>query len=128
MATIEITLAQGLQMPLARLLSVMAHLKPHEREAAVLAFACNFVLLGSYDILKPLRDTMATIYGVADLQHLFIGTFILIFLCSLLFSWFAARAALSRRGRGQVLSRRSNIRYRRYKNPGVPEFRPQRTS
>src|SRR5260221_5128524 len=39
---------------------------------------------------------MATIYGVAGLQNLFTGTFILIFLCSPLFSWFAARVALSR--------------------------------
>jgi hypothetical protein len=34
-------------MPLARLLSVTAHVKPHERIAAVLAFACNFALLGA---------------------------------------------------------------------------------
>jgi ATP:ADP antiporter, AAA family len=83
-------------MPLARLSSVMGHVKPHERKAAVLAFVCNFVLLSSYYILRPLRDTMATIFGVADLQNLFTGTFILIFLFSPLFSWFAARAALSR--------------------------------
>jgi len=89
-------MAQDLQMPPARLLSVMAHVKPHERKAAVLAFACNFVLLGGYYILRPVRDTMATIFGVAELQNLFTGTFILIFLCSPLFSWFAARTALSR--------------------------------
>jgi AAA family ATP:ADP antiporter len=83
-------------MPPALLLNVMTHVMPHERKAAVLAFACNFVLLGSYYILRPLRDTMATIFGVAELQHLFTGTFILIFLCAPLFSWFAARTALSR--------------------------------
>ena len=92
----RITMAQGLQMALARLLSAMADVKPQERKAAALAFACNFVLLGSYYILRPLRDTMATIFGVAELQNLFTGTFILIFLCSPLFSWFAARTALSR--------------------------------
>jgi len=68
-ATIEIIMAQDLQMPLARLLSVVAHVKPHERKAAVLAFACNFVLLGSYYILRSLRDTMATIFGVAELSN-----------------------------------------------------------
>ena len=83
-------------MPLAHLLGVVAPVKPHEHKAAVLAFACNFVLLGSYYILRPLRDTMATIYGVGELQNLFTGTFILIFLCSPLFSWFAARTSLSR--------------------------------
>jgi ATP:ADP antiporter, AAA family len=83
-------------MPLTRLLSVMAPVEPHERKAAALAFACNFALLGSYYILRPLRDTMATIYGVGALQNLFTGSFILIFLCSPLFSWVAARTALSR--------------------------------
>src|SRR5436190_22115662 len=74
----------------------MGHVKPHERKAAVLAFACNFLLLSSYYILRPLRDTMATIFGVDELQNLFTGTFILIFLCSPLFAWFAARTPLSR--------------------------------
>ena len=83
-------------MPLARVLSVMGHVKPHERKAAVLAFACNFLLLSSYYILRPLRDTTATIFGVGELQNLFTGTFILIFLCSPLFAWFAARVTLSR--------------------------------
>jgi AAA family ATP:ADP antiporter len=83
-------------MPLARLSSVMGHVKPHERKAAVLAFACNFLLLSSYYILRPLRDTTGTIFGVAELQNLFTGTFILIFLCSPLFSWFAARVSLAR--------------------------------
>src|SRR3954463_7599425 len=76
----KIIMAQVLQMPLARLLSVMAQVMPHERKAAVLAFACNFALLGSSYILRPLRDTMGTIFGVAELQNLFTGTFILIFL------------------------------------------------
>ncbi len=30
---------------------------PHERRALALAFACNFLLLGSYYILRPVRDT-----------------------------------------------------------------------
>ena len=83
-------------MLLARLLGIGAHAAPQERHAAIFSFACNFVLLGSYYILRPLRDTMATVFGVAELQNLFTGTFVLIFLAAPLFSWFAARVKLSR--------------------------------
>ena len=83
-------------MDLARLLGITAQVEPHERKAAILAFACNFVLLGSYYTLRPLRDTMGTVFGVADLQNLFTGTFVLIFLAAPLFSWCAARVTLSR--------------------------------
>ena len=89
-------MAQGLQTPLARLLIVTANAQPHEHKAAALAFACNFLLLSSYYILRPLRDTMATVFGVDELQNLFTGTFILVLLCSPVFSWFAARVSLSR--------------------------------
>ena len=80
----------------ARLWNVMAQAEPQERKAAALAFACNFVLLASYYILRPLRDTMATVFGVAELQNLFTGTFILIFLCAPVYAWFAARTAISK--------------------------------
>jgi AAA family ATP:ADP antiporter len=89
-------MAQDSQLRLARLLGITAQVAPHERKAAILAFACNFVLLGSYYILRPLRDTMGTVFGVADLQNLFTGTFVLIFLAAPLFSWCAARVTLSR--------------------------------
>jgi AAA family ATP:ADP antiporter len=81
---------------LARLLGIGAHAAPQERRAALLSFACNFVLLGSYYILRPLRDTMATVFGVNELQNLYTGTFVLIFLAAPLFSWIAARVKLSR--------------------------------
>lgn len=90
------TMAEDSQLRLARLLGMSARAEPHERKAAILAFACNFVLLGSYYILRPLRDTMATVFGVSELQNLFTGTFVLIFVASPLFSWCAARVRLSR--------------------------------
>src|SRR5271170_7416993 len=89
-------MALNSQNGLARLLGVTDQVAPHERKAVLLAFACNFMLLGSYYILRPLRDTMATVFGVADLQNLFTGTFVVIFLASPLFSWCAARVKLSR--------------------------------
>ena len=41
------------------------------------ASACNFVLVGSYYLLRPVRDAMASVFGVGELQHLFTGTLIL---------------------------------------------------
>ncbi|HEY1876265.1 MAG TPA: hypothetical protein VGG66_02305, partial [Rhizomicrobium sp.] len=65
-------------------------------KAVLLAFSCNFVLLASYYILRPLRDSMATVFGVAQLQDLFTGTFILTLLLAPVFAWCAARVRLSR--------------------------------
>jgi ATP:ADP antiporter, AAA family len=70
--------------------------RPHERKAAMLAFACNFVLLGSYYILRPVRDAMATVFGVEHLQELFTGTLILTLICAPLFAWFTDTFKLSR--------------------------------
>ena len=87
---------QDSRLWLGRVLGIAAPAQPHERRAALLSFACNFMLLGSYYILRPLRDTMATVFGVAELQNLFTGTFVLIFLCAPLYAWAAARMKLSR--------------------------------
>ena len=65
-------------------------------KAALFAFLCNFVLLASYYILRPVRDTMATVFGVAELQNLFTGTFVLTLLCAPLFAWAAASVRLER--------------------------------
>lgn len=80
----------------ARVLNFAAEVEPYERKATILAFFFNFVLLGTYYILRPLRDTMGTVFGVVYLQDLFTGTFILIFLSAPLFSWAASRTNLTR--------------------------------
>jgi AAA family ATP:ADP antiporter len=41
--------------------------RPYEIRAVVLAFTCNFVLMGSYYLLRPVRDAMATVFGVNQL-------------------------------------------------------------
>ena len=70
--------------------------KPEEFRAALIAFSCNFALLASYYILRPVRDTMATVFGVAELQELFTGTFVLTVLLAPVFAWCAARFTLNR--------------------------------
>src|ERR1700678_811953 len=81
---------------LLRALNLATRVAPHELRAVALAFACNFVLLGSYYILRPIRDVMATVYGVERLPYLFTGTFILTFACSQLYTGLAARFKLTR--------------------------------
>jgi AAA family ATP:ADP antiporter len=77
-------------------LKLIANVAPHERKALVLAFLCNFVLLGSYYILRPVRDAMATVFGVEQLQNLFTGTLVLTLLCSPVFAWLTDTFKLSR--------------------------------
>jgi ATP:ADP antiporter, AAA family len=79
-----------------RLLRVSARVAPHERRAVLLAFVCYFFLLGSYYILRPVRDTVATVFGTASLQNLFTATFVGTMIFSPLFGALASRLKLSR--------------------------------
>jgi AAA family ATP:ADP antiporter len=79
-----------------RLTGTASKARPHELKAALLAFACNFILLASYYILRPLRDTMATVFGVSQLQNLFTATFVLTVLLAPFFAWCIANVKLSR--------------------------------
>jgi len=72
----------------------LIHIEPHERAAVTLAFLCNFMLLGSYYILRPVRDTVATVFGVDQLQLLFTGTFIGTLIASPLYAALASRVKL----------------------------------
>jgi len=78
------------------LLTRSTQVLPHERRVVLLAFACNFLLLASYYILKPVRDTVAADFGVDQLQLLFTGTFIATLIASPVYAWLAARVRLNR--------------------------------
>ena len=77
----------------ARLLQRTAQIEPHERKAVALAFLCNFMLLGSYYILRPVRDTVATVFGVDNLQYLFTGTFVGTLIASPIYVLLASKVA-----------------------------------
>jgi ATP:ADP antiporter, AAA family len=81
---------------LARLLGLATQVAPQERRAVTLAFICNFVLLGSYYILRPVRDTVATVVGVERLQLLFTATFVGTLVASPLYTMLASRLKLAR--------------------------------
>jgi AAA family ATP:ADP antiporter len=78
------------------LTALIARVAPHERKAFVLAFVCYFVLFASYYILRPVRDAMATVFGVEQLQNLFTGTLVLTLICSPLYAWLTTTFKLSR--------------------------------
>jgi AAA family ATP:ADP antiporter len=81
---------------LARLIGLTVSVEPQEVKAVALAFLFNFVLLGSYYILRPVRDTMATVFGVQALQSLFTGTFVITLICAPVFAWCASKVKLAR--------------------------------
>jgi AAA family ATP:ADP antiporter len=89
-------MARSVLSPLSRLAARFVEVHPSEVRGAMLAFACNFILLASYYILRPLRDTMATVFGVAELQNLFTATFVLTLICAPIFAWCAANIRLTR--------------------------------
>jgi AAA family ATP:ADP antiporter len=72
----------------------LVRVEPHERRAVLLAFVCHLVLYASYYILRPVRDTMATVFGSAQLQDLFTGTFIATLVASPIFATIASRVKI----------------------------------
>ena len=79
----------------SRALKHIAGIEPNEVKAVVTAFVYFFFLMASYFILRPLRDTMGTVYGVAHLQELFTGTFVLSFIVAPVFAGLASRVRLA---------------------------------
>jgi len=77
------------------LIGRFVEVEPHEVRAVTLAFSCNFALLASYYLLRPIRDAMATVFGVDQLQNLFTGTLILTLVCSPVFAWLTEHFKLS---------------------------------
>src|SRR5580700_10126567 len=79
----------------SRMLRRIAGVEHHEIKVALTAFIYFFLLMTSYFILRPLRDTMGTIYGVAHLQELFTGTFLLSLVVAPVFAGLASRIRLA---------------------------------
>ena len=68
----------------------------NEIKTVLTSFVYFFFLMASYFILRPLRDTMGTVYGVPHLQELFTGTFLVSLVAAPIFSGLAWRIRLSR--------------------------------
>ena len=88
-------LGQVISTAFHRLLHKASEIRPYEVKAVSLSFVYFFFLLGSYYILRPLRDAMGTVYGVDDLEVLWTYTFIFSFIAVPVFGFFASRMRLS---------------------------------
>ena len=66
-------------------------LKAHEYVAVAWSFAYFFCVLGSYYILRPVREAMAVGSGPDTIPYLFIGTFLAMLVATPIFGWVASR-------------------------------------
>jgi len=73
-----------------------AQVRAGEGAALALCCACNFLLLACFYVLRPVRDTMATVLGTARLQELFTATFVGSLVASPLYAALASRLRLQR--------------------------------
>jgi ATP:ADP antiporter, AAA family len=74
-----------------RLLSKAVAITPSELKAVILSFLYCFSLLGSYYILRPLRDEMGVAGGTKNLPWLFTATFIALLAAAPLLAALVAR-------------------------------------
>lgn len=81
--------------PLARFFKLLAAVEPHEFRAVLLSMLSFFFLFGSYSVVKPVRDTMGTVYGVSHLQELFTATLLASLIFAPLYAGLASRMKLS---------------------------------
>ena len=80
---------------LARALKTIANVEPRETTAVVVSFVYFALLMGSYFIVRPVRDAMGTVYGVGNLQELYTGTFAASFVLAPAYAWLASRIRLA---------------------------------
>jgi AAA family ATP:ADP antiporter len=73
----------------------VAAVEPFEVRAVILSMLYFFFLFGSYSVIKPVRDAMGTVYGVAHLQELFTATLVASLVFAPLYSGLASRIKLS---------------------------------
>jgi AAA family ATP:ADP antiporter len=63
----------------------------HELPALAWSFACFFLLLAAYYVLRPVRDAMAAQIGREAVQQLFIYTFVAMLAAVPVYGWLCAR-------------------------------------
>jgi AAA family ATP:ADP antiporter len=70
--------------------------KPDELRALGLAFVFNFIVLGSYYVLRPIRDDIGAAGGLENLSWMYTGTMVTMLLANALFSALVARSSRRR--------------------------------
>jgi AAA family ATP:ADP antiporter len=78
-----------------RIFSKIVDVKPSELRALLLAFVFNFVVLGGYYVIRPIRDEIGADRGVENLPWMYTGTLIGMLIANTLYAAIVAR--MSRR-------------------------------
>ena len=78
-----------------RILAKIVDFKPSEMRALLLAFVFNFVVLGGYYVIRPIRDEIGADRGVENLPWMYTGTLIGMLIANALYAAIVAR--MSRR-------------------------------
>jgi AAA family ATP:ADP antiporter len=78
-----------------RVLDKIVDVKTDELRALGLAFVFNFVVLGSYYVIRPIRDNIGAEGGLENLPWMYTGTLVAMLIANALFSAIVAR--MSRR-------------------------------
>jgi AAA family ATP:ADP antiporter len=73
------------------LLQKAVDVRPNEVRALLLACLFNFVILGSYYVIRPIRDDIAAAGGVENLSWMFTGTLVTMLIANAAFSAIVAR-------------------------------------
>ena len=73
------------------LLQKAVDVRPNEVRALLLACLFNFVILGSYYVIRPIRDDIAAAGGVENLSWMFTGTLVTMLVANAAFSAVVAR-------------------------------------
>ncbi len=80
---------------LKRIFSKIVDVKPNEIRALLLAFVFNFVVLGGYYVIRPIRDEIGADRGVENLPWMYTGTLIGMLIANALYAALVTR--MSRR-------------------------------
>jgi len=73
------------------LLQNVVDVRPNEVRALLLACLFNFVILGSYYVIRPIRDDIAAAGGTENLSWMFTGTLVVTLLANTAFSAIVGR-------------------------------------
>src|SRR6267143_552999 len=84
-----------MNMWFAQVREKIVDVRPNELRALALAFIFNFVILGSYYVIRPIRDDIGAAGGLENLSWLFTATLVGMLIANALFSAIVAR--MSRR-------------------------------
>ncbi|MDH5345657.1 MAG: MFS transporter [Gammaproteobacteria bacterium] len=77
--------------PHAALVTRVFGARPDEYAAAAWSFTYFFCVLGSYYMLRPVREAMAVESGPETIPYLFVGTFVAMLVATPIFGWVASR-------------------------------------